>query len=121
MSDKNIEKSQIIEFESMDDLIRLMVSRFDPGNRTGYLYFGEKDGKNVFFTTQIVPGWYENRGLPVTMLVYHAESPPTTIIKYKSPTEFEGESWEFVENVQAGANTAYIPIIKLKTIPDYLL
>ncbi|MHA2028667.1 MAG: hypothetical protein ACW99A_02070 [Candidatus Kariarchaeaceae archaeon] len=118
---KSVEQSQVFELDSITDLIRLMVSRFDPGNRSGYLYYGEKDGKYVYFTTQIVPGWYENKGLPVTMLVYHDEAPPSTVIKYKSPTEFEVESWEFVENVQVAAHTAYLPIIKLKTIPEFLL
>lgn len=121
MSDESIKKSQVFELDSMEDLIRLMVSRFDQGHRSSYLYYGEKAGKHVYFTTQIVPGWYENRGLPVSMLVYSDEPPKSTIIKYQSPTEFEGESWEYVENVQVGNKTAYLPIIKLKSIPDFLL
>lgn len=120
MTEKTVEKSQKLELESLTELVRLMVSRFDPSNRTGYLYYGETEDKHVYFTTQIVPGWYDNRGLPVTMFAYFDTAPPTTVIKYKSPSEFEEESWEFVNNTQPAANTAYLPIIKVKSIPSYL-
>ena len=120
MTERNVEKSQKFELDSLTDLIRLMVSRFDPNNRTGYLYYGETDNKHLFFTTQIVPGWYDNRGLPVTMFATYDKAPDTTVIKYKSPTEFEDESWEFVSSTSPGANTAYLPIIKVKSIPSYL-
>lgn len=117
---QEIQSAQLLELQSLSDLVRLVVSRFDPGNRATYLYYAEKDGKHVFFNTQVVFGWYDRRGLPITLVAYHDEA-PTNLIRYISPTDSEVEKWEFVTTIENQSNIAHIPIIRLASVPSFLL
>ena len=118
MSD--VQKSQLIELNDLKDLIRLSVCRMDRG-RGVYLYYTVSDGKHVYFTNQLIPGWYDLRGLPITMFATTENAPETNLIEYRSASDNEEEKWQFVEFIRTGPNQAYIPIIHLKSVPAFLL
>lgn len=114
---ENVGKAKIIQLESLSELIRLVVSNSQ--QRSGYLYFGKKDGKNIFLVTHLVPSWYEMRGLPITMYATYDSEPLGAFIAY-SKNENDEEHYEFVNKISDNPKYMNIPIIKMKEIPDFI-
>ena len=115
-----IQASQKIELESLTDLLRLVVSIMGRSGITSYLYYVEQEGKHVYFLTHTVGGWYELRGLPVTLLAKTDIEPSTSFIEYTSPTTGNEESYKFVDQIKQSTSVAAIPIIKLKELPPFM-
>jgi len=111
------QQAQLFELESLLDLIRLVVS--NSGARSGYLYYGDRDGQPTFAVSHLVPSWYQLRGLPITLVATTDEPPTYNIIAYKFATETEIEKWEYVKHVTNDPNIIYIPLIKVKAFPSF--
>ena len=94
--EKEIPISQKMELGSLKDLLRLVVSIMGRSNQSGYLYYGEKDGKHVYFLTHTVGGWYELRGLPVTLIAFTEIKPETNFLEYSPPSNENEESYKFI-------------------------
>ena len=120
MSD-DIRPSQKMELDSLKDLLRLVVSIMGRSNQSRYLYYGKKGDKHVYFLTHSVGGWYNLRGLPVTLLTYTDIEPKTSFIEYISPTTGEEEAFKFIEEIKQSTNSVPIPIIKLKELPSFMI
>ncbi|MCY3411489.1 MAG: hypothetical protein INQ03_07660 [Candidatus Heimdallarchaeota archaeon] len=115
-----IQKSQTIELSSLNDLIRLIIS--NSAQRGGFLYLGVKDDRNVFYISHIVPSWYELKGLPIVLYAFSESYPPENFIAYTRPSSTDKEQWEFVDLVNENdTKTMYIPIVKVKEIPDFTI
>ena len=119
MSDKIIEKAQLLEMNDFSDLLRLIVSRMGK-TATGYLYHVVKDDEHIYFLSQTVPGWYDFKGIPLTMYA-KAKEPTGIFIKYNMATEADEESWSFTDFTGTSPKSIYIPIIKVSQLPDFLL
>lgn len=117
---EDVQKSQSIEMASLSDLIRLIVS--NSAQRGGFLYLGQKDGKNVFYISHIVPSWYDLKGLPIVLYAYSDVNPEEHFIAYSRPSSTDKESWEYVSFIRENdTKTMYIPIVRVKEIPDFTL
>ncbi len=113
-----VQKSKTVEMESLFDLIRLIIS--NSAQRGGFLYLGKKDGKNIFYISHVVPSWYDLKGLPIVLYAYCDTYPEETFIAYSRPTSTDEESWKFVKFVKDNdTKTMYIPIVKVKNIPEF--
>jgi len=119
MENTNPVKAKLFKISSMTDLIRLVVS--NSPNRGGYVYYAEKDGKHLYVVSHLIPGWYDLRGLPVTLTAETENAPETNFIAYRFPSEDEEESWEFVTNIQNSPKFAFIPIIRVDEFPDFII
>lgn len=119
MSD--LQKAEQFELESLSDLIRLIVSRIDRGNRTGYLYYSNVNNKHLFLSSQVIPGWFDLRGLPMTLKVEADDPGDATFVQYKFATEFDEESWKFTTFMTTDTKVAHIPIIHVKEFPEYMI
>lgn len=118
----DIQPSQTMRMESLKDLLRLVVSIMSRSNGSRYLYYGQKDGKHVYFMTHSVGGWYELRGLPVTIAAFTDIEPETDFLEYTSPTGGEKEHYKFVEEIKTSStNSVPIPIIRLEELPPFML
>ena len=119
MVDNEIQKAQILRLNAPLDLFRLVVSNAQ--NRGAFLYYGMKDGKHVLAISHLVPGWYNLRGLPITLVAEINEAPETNIIRYKFASEDSGEEWEFVNQFTSNTKYVYLPIITVAEFPEFLL
>lgn len=114
----NVGKSKTVELNSFPDLIRLIIS--NSAQRGGFLYLGKKDGKNVFYISHVVPSWYDLKGLPIVLYSYYDVYPEENFIEYTRPSSTEEEKWAFVKYVKENnPKIMYIPIVKVKEIPDF--
>ncbi len=114
-----IRQAMKLKLKSVEDLIRLLVSRSPQGNML-YIYNFEDNGNYVYFVSQSVPGWFELRGLPVTMYTFGPE-PKSDLIEYSAPSDNEAETWKFTEFIKAGHGKVFIPIIKIESKPEFLI
>ena len=114
-----IRRAQIFRLESIIDLIRLVVSNSQ--NRGGYLYYGKKDNKYIFAISHLVPSWYDLRGLPVTLTAEVEETPETNLIQYRYPDEGEKETWDYVSHINNNPKNVYLPIIRVKEFPNFMI
>lgn len=121
MADEIPKKAQIMELESLTDLLRLVVSIMGRSNVSGHLYYGKKDGKNLYFLTHSVQGWYDLNGLPVTLVAEDDRAPEQNFIEYTYATDGEKENIKFVSEIKQSTQSIFIPIIKLKEFPKYML
>lgn len=112
-------KSQIMVLESLDDLLRLIVSKVNQIN-SGHIYYFKKDGKHIYFVNQTIPAWYDLRGLPITLYAEGIE-PKSNIIQFNLATDTTNEYWQFTENILTSARVVYIPIIRLKSVPSFII
>ncbi len=112
-----IPKSQTFKFKSMNDLVRLLVSSAHERGIAN-LFASTKDGKTVFFITQILPGYYQYRGLPLTAFYEYDGIIDKKFIAYKL-TE-QGEEWEFTNSLKT-PGFQIIPIIYVESPPEFLL
>ena len=119
--EKEIPISQKMELGSLKDLLRLVVSIMGRSNQSGYLYYGEKDGKHVYFLTHTVGGWYELRGLPVTLIAFTEIQPETNFLEYSPPSNENEESYKFINEIKQTTNSIPIPIIRLKELPNFMI
>ncbi|MHA2278116.1 MAG: hypothetical protein ACXAC2_20240 [Candidatus Kariarchaeaceae archaeon] len=121
MVEPPIRKSQQLHLDSLTDLIRLTVSSMDRAARGGYMYYCKHNGEDIYLLNQIVPGWYDFRGLPITLVAKSDREPEGKFVAYRFGTDTIEESWEFVDQIQPSPNVALIPIIKVKQLPDFIL
>ncbi len=109
--------AQKIEFDSISDMIRLLISSaHERGIANLFAYVHE--GKTTFFITQVLPGFYEYRGLPLTAFYTYDKEVRESFVAYKA-TE-EGEEWEFTNGLKT-PGFQIIPIIRVKTPPKFML
>ena len=111
-----IEKAQTLELESVSDLIRMIISMTQ--NRGGYIYFTKKNGKYYFLVTNLVPSWYNLKGLPITVYAEVKDIPNGNFVAY-STSNVESEKWEYV-NCVTDTSRVHIPIIRVKDLPDFV-
>lgn len=119
MVETNIQKAQTLRLSTPLDLFRLVVSNAQ--NRGAFLYYGMKDGKHLFAISHLVPGWYNLRGLPITLVAEIDDAPKTNIIRYKFAGEDVGEEWEYVNQFTSNSKYVYLPIIMVAEFPEFLL
>ena len=119
MVNNEIQKAQILRLDTPLDLFRLVVSNAQ--NRGAFLYYGIKDGKHLLAISHLVPGWYNLRGLPITLVAEIDDTPKTNIIRYKFAGDDVGEDWEFVDQFTSDSKYVYLPIIKVAEFPEFLL
>jgi hypothetical protein len=120
MSETEVNKAQVMELESLTDLLRLVVSIMGRSNMSGHLYYAEKEGKHLYFLTHSVGGWYDLKGLPVTLVADGGKAPEHNFIEYKMAREGEEEGYSFVSEIKQSTQAIQIPIIKLKELPAYM-
>ena len=115
---EEVGKSKVVELASMNDLIRLIIS--NSAQRGGFLYCGKKDGKILFYISHVIPSWYEFKGLPVVIYSESDVYPEENFIAYYRPTTTDEEHWKFTAYVKDNdPKVMYIPIVKVKEIPDF--
>lgn len=119
--DSEVKKAQIMELDSLTDLLRLVVSIMGRSNVSGHLYYVEKDGLHVYFLTHSINGWYNQKGLPVTLMATEEEGPEENFIEYKYATEGSEEGFSFTDQIKKSTQSIFIPIIKVKTLPEFML
>ena len=73
------------------------------------------------FLTHSVNGWYNLKGLPITLLVKTDSAPESSFIEYTYATEGEEESYSFVTQIKQSTKSIFIPIIKLDQLPDFMV
>ncbi|MDH5404302.1 MAG: hypothetical protein OEZ01_13910 [Candidatus Heimdallarchaeota archaeon] len=115
---KEIMKAQNIQLDGLIDLIRLVVTNVQ--SRGGHINYAERDGKGYYFISQVVPSWYEFYGLPVTMFAIH-EPPKSNFISYQFVNDDGMDSWKFADFIEDKPKIVYLPIIKMKQIPEFVL
>ncbi len=109
-----------MELEGLGELVRLVVANAQ--HRGGHIYAGlQEDGNWIYFINHLVPNWFDMKGLPITLFVRTKESPSGSFIAYEYMNGFGKESWNFVNAVGENPKIAYIPIIKLKSIPKFIV
>ncbi|MHA2252413.1 MAG: hypothetical protein ACXAD7_18750 [Candidatus Kariarchaeaceae archaeon] len=116
-----IQSSQVFKLSSLIDLVRLVVTQMNTHKRAGYLYYAEKDGKHIYAMSHLIHGWYNLRGLPVTLIAHAEEHPQTNFIAYNLGTDTTKESIDFVDYIKSSTQIVHIPIIKVDQFPDFLL
>ena len=121
MAEPPIRKSQQLHLDSLTDLIRLTVSSMDRAARGGYIYYCKHNGEDIYLLNQIIPGWYDLKGLPITLVAKTDKEPEGKFIAYRFGTDTVEESWKFVDQIQTSANIALIPIIRIKQLPEFIL
>ena len=113
----DIPSTKKFKFNSMDDLVRLLISSAHERG-VANLFAYRKDGKTIFFITQILPGYYEFRGLPLTAYFEYDGEVSDKFIAYKL-TE-QGEEWEFTSALKT-PGYQIVPIIYIESPPSFLL
>ena len=111
-----IQKAQLLELESINELIRMIISMTQ--NRGGYIYLTKKHGKHYFLVTNLVPSWYDLKGLPITVYTEVKDVPVGNFVAY-STTNVEKETWEYVNTV-TDTSRVHIPIIRVKELPEFI-
>ncbi|MHA2028744.1 MAG: hypothetical protein ACXAC2_09080 [Candidatus Kariarchaeaceae archaeon] len=119
MGDISITKAQILRLQTPLDLLRLVVSNAQ--NRGAFVYYGLNNGKHILAISHLVPGWYNLRGLPITLIAEIPEAPKTDIIRYRFASDDGEEEWEFVDNFTSDSKYVFLPIVKIAEFPDFLL
>ena len=112
-----VRKAQLFKVSSLMELVRLIVSNSQA--RGGYLYYSEKDGKTVFAVSHLVPGWYNLRGLPITMYAEHNTPVNGNFIQYNFATEDSTESFQFTNYNSNNSKIMFIPLIKVDEFPEF--
>ena len=115
-----VQKPQQMQLSSLMDLLRLVVSIISRGAGGAYLYYAEHNGKHIYFLTHTVGGWYDLKGLPITLVAEHDTAPLKPFISYTYADEGQVEDYQFVDHVRQSTNSVHIPIIKIKDIPDFI-
>ncbi|RMG36762.1 MAG: hypothetical protein D6732_07735 [Methanobacteriota archaeon] len=115
-----VSKAEIFELESVEELIRLVVANSQ--HRGGHIYVGNRDGEWYYFVNHLVPNWFELRGLPVTIFARSKKEPSGPFIAYEYVNlGGSGETWKFVSSVGENPQIAYVPIVRVKEIPEFIL
>ncbi len=114
-----ISQSQRMELADLTELVRLVTANSQ--NRGGHIYTTKlENGKWMYFLTHIVPSWYDLEGLPITVYVETEIEPTGSFINYLYSGDNSKESWEFVTIVGQNSQSAYIPVVKLKSLPNFI-
>lgn len=115
-----VSKAEAFELESVDELIRLVVANSQ--HRGGHIYVGKHGDGWVYFVSHLVPNWFDLRGLPVTIFAKSEKEPTGSFVAYEYVNlGGVGESWKFVNSVGENPQIAYVPIVRVKQIPDFIL
>ncbi len=115
-----VSKAEMFELEDVGELIRLVVANSQ--HRGGHIYVGKHEDKWVYFLTHLIPNWKELRGLPVTIFARSDKEPTGPFVAYEYVNvSGSGESWKFVHSVGENPQVAYVPIVRVKQIPNFIL
>ena len=108
---------QTIELESLKDLVKLLVSSIREPIPITILHH-VINGKHVFSATQIMQGFYDLKGLPLTFYSIYEGDDVKPFIAYK--TSEDGEELKFVDGIH-DLSYRYLAVVNTKSVPKFLL
>ena len=110
-----------MQLTALDDLIRWLVSTSDQGaHGTKYNFLHES--KHIYATLIILPSYYALHGLPLLIYCEHSQAPENNFIRFDIRKESTDNAISFISGFDDRDSNLgyiqYIPVIKLKEIPE---
>lgn len=121
-SSKDITSAIPVEVNSIDDLIRWIISNSD--NQHGTLFYFVKNEKHILSSYLSLKNYYEQRGLPIFAYITLKKRPEKFFLKYDLRDDIDNTerlkfTTGFDENDSNLGFIQYLPIIELKRMPDF--
>lgn len=114
MSKSVIEKQSMIplEIESLPDILRLVFT-WASHQRSINLFYFEKDKKFILGAWQVVPAYFDLRGLPFFAYIKLDSPPKGKFIRYRVEPK---EEWDWTDNA-SDRKYQYVPVVQIKAAP----
>lgn len=113
-----IEAAVPFELSSLEDLVRWVVSSSQ--GQQGTIFYFQKEGKHVFSTFIVLPGYYNFQGLPVLLMTEHSNAPEGAFLRFDIRHDADKTISYTAGFDDRDSNLGYIqylPVIKLDKIP----
>ncbi|MHA1911833.1 MAG: hypothetical protein ACTSYA_09075 [Candidatus Kariarchaeaceae archaeon] len=103
--EKEIEKTISFKLKSLEDLLRLVVSS---NQKAAHIFYFEKNGKHIYGASNVIPAYFNLKGLPIFIWCEHKTSPQGSFIYYKP---MGTEEWMFKDGIDT--QHIHVPVIHL--------
>lgn len=103
---REIEKTISFKLHSLEDLIRLVVSSHQ---KAAHIFYFEKEGKHIYGTTNVIPAYFDLKGLPIFIWCEYDTSPEGAFIHYKP---MGTEEWMFKDGIDT--QHVHVPVVRLE-------
>ena len=110
-----------MQLTTLDDLARWFVSSSVQGAH-GTIFYFLREGKHIYATLIILPSYYTLHGLHLLVYCEHSQAPENNFIRFDIRKESNDNAISFISGFDDRDSNLgyiqYIPVIKLKEIPE---
>jgi hypothetical protein len=110
--EREIEKTVSFKLKSLPDLLRLVVSS---NQKAAHIFYFEKEGKHIYGVSNVIPAYFDLKGLPIFIWCEHETSPQGSFIYYKPSGT---EEWMFKNGIDT--QHIHVPVIHLDGVVSIL-